>query len=99
MSKPKRPPLVQRLKDKLKNNPKVNLVDMDIPLSNGEYTPRLKEVLEGGEVDDKYYLNHDKVKKIIEETDFTKRLVSIKVDKHSKELDDQEAKIRRKEEI
>ena len=79
-NQPKRPPLVQKLKARLTANPKVNLVDMNLPLSNGVPTPKLKDVLEEN-VDEKYYLRNEIVEKIIEETDFTERLVSIKIDK------------------
>lgn len=81
MTKPKRPPMVQRLKDRFKANPKINLVDMNLPLTNGESTPKLKDVLEEGTVDQKYYCKQEYVKKIVENTDFTEKLVSIKVDK------------------
>ena len=86
-NQPKRPPLVQRLKARLQTNPKVNLVDMQIPLGNGEPTPKLKDVLET-EVDAKYYLRNEIVEKIIRETDFTERLVSIKIDKDEKNNQD-----------
>lgn len=72
--------MVERLKKRLKDNPKVNLVDMSIPLTNGEETPLLKSVLEKS-VDEKYYVRHDIVEKIVQETDFKERLVSIKLDK------------------
>jgi len=68
--------MVEKLKARLKANPKVNLVDMQLPLTNGDPTPKLKDVLEG-EVADKYYVNQETVEKIIQETDFTERLVSI----------------------
>lgn len=84
MSKPKRLPMVERLKNKLKNNPKVNLVDMNIPLTDGSKSVKLKDVLEEGPVDDKYYVKQEIVEKIIQETDFTERLVSIKIEKESK---------------
>ena len=80
MNKPKRPPMVTRLKERLAKNPKVNLINLEIPLGNGEETPRLKDVLED-KVDDKYYLKHSIVEKIVQETDFKERLVSIKVGK------------------
>lgn len=77
----KRPPLVTKLKAKLKAKPKINLVDMNLPLTDGSgVIPKLKDVLEG-EVDAKYYLRHEIVERIIKETDFTERLVSIKLDK------------------
>lgn len=80
-NKSKRPPMCQKLKDRLKANPKVNLVDMNIPLDNGtEFTPKLKDILEE-EVDSRYYLRNEIVEKTIAETDFTERLVSIKIDK------------------
>ena len=83
MNQIKRPPMVQKLKAKLLSNPKINLVDMNIPLTNGEETPKLKSVLESS-VDEKYYIKSEIVEKIIEETDFKERLVSIKIDKKDK---------------
>lgn len=80
MTKPKRPPMVQKLKKRLQDNPKVNLVDMHIPLADGSETPKLKDILEDN-VDAKFYLRNEIVEKIIKESDFTERLVSIKVDK------------------
>lgn len=80
MPNPKRLPLVERLKTKLKSNPNVNLVDFEIPLGNGSEVPRLKDILET-DVDERYYLRHDIVEKIIQETDFQERLVSIKLEK------------------
>lgn len=82
-NQPKRPPLVTKLKARLSANPKVNLVDMDIPITNGEPTPRLKDVLEE-DVDAKYYLKQPIVEKIVKETSFKERLVSIKIDKDRK---------------
>lgn len=76
-------PMVVKLKAKLLSNPKVNLVDFSIPLTNGEETPKLKSVLESN-VDEKYYLKQPIVEKIIAETDFKERLVSIKIDKEKK---------------
>jgi len=87
MSKPKRPPMVERMKKRLQSNPKVNLVDMNIPLTNGSgRIPKLKEVLESS-VDDKYYLKHSTVQKIVEESSFKERLVSIKLDKNGNKID------------
>lgn len=83
-NQPKRPPLVQRMKKRLQSNPKVNLSNFNIPLGNGEPTPKLKGVLET-EVDEKYYLRNEIVEKIIAETDFKERLVSIKIDKEKDE--------------
>lgn len=80
MNSPKRPPMVAKIKARLAANPKVNLVDMDLPLSSGDETPRLKDILEEN-VDSKYYLRQEVVEKIIAETDFTERLVSIKLEK------------------
>lgn len=80
MKQPKRLPMVTKLKARLATNPKVNLVDMSIPLSNELPTPKLKDVLET-DVDDKYYLRHEVVERIISETSFKERLVSIKLDK------------------
>lgn len=80
MKQPKRPPMVARLKARLSANPNTNLSDFKIPLSNGQETPRLKDVLESN-VDGKYYLKAPIVQKIIEETDFKQRLVSITLEK------------------
>lgn len=80
MKQPKRPPLVTRLKARLSANPKVNLTNLSIPLSSGQETPRLKDILET-DVDEKYYLRNEIVEKIIAETDFTERLVSITLEK------------------
>lgn len=80
MKQPKRPPMVARLKARLAANPKINLINMSIPLGDGSETPRLKDILEE-DVDEKYYLKHSVVQKIIEETDFKERLVSITLEK------------------
>lgn len=80
MKQPKRPPMVQKLKARLAANPKINLVDMNIPLGDGSETPRLKDILESN-VDEKYYLKAPIVQKIIEEKDFKERLVSITLNK------------------
>jgi len=85
MPSPKRLPLVERLKTKLKSNPNVNLVDMNIPLGNGTEIPRLKDILEEN-VDEKYYLKHSIVQKIVEEVSFRERLVSIKLDKEGNNI-------------
>lgn len=73
----KRPPLVERMKKRLKAIPEINLIDMNIPLTNGKPTPKLKDILEK-EVDDKYYLRKDIVEKIVKESGFEERLVSLK---------------------
>lgn len=83
-NQPKRPPLIDRLKKRLTANPKVNLVDMNLPLTNGHPTPKLKDILET-DVDEKYYLKHEIVEKIIQETDFTKRLVSVSMETGKKQ--------------
>lgn len=77
----KRPPMVEKMKAKLKNNPNVNLVDFNIPLTNGMKTPKLKDILETS-VDEKYYLRSDVVEKIVKESKFQERLVSIRVPKN-----------------
>jgi len=82
-NQPKRAPMVERMKKRLRANPKVNLINMDIPLGNGEPTPKLKDVLEEG-VDEKYYLRNEIVERICKESDFKERLVSIKIDKEDK---------------
>jgi hypothetical protein len=76
----KRLPMVTKLKNKLKSNPKVNLVEMNLPMTNGLPTPKLKDVLES-EVDEKYYLRNDVVERIIKESNFEERLVSLKTEK------------------
>lgn len=80
---PKQPPLVTRLKARLAANPNINLVDFNIPLSNGSETPKLKDILEDN-VDSRYYLRNEIVERIISETDFKERLVSIKLPKEQK---------------
>jgi hypothetical protein len=72
--------MVTKLKNKLKSNPKVNLVEMNLPMTNGLPTPKLKDVLES-EVDEKYYLRNDVVERIIKESNFEERLVSLKTEK------------------
>lgn len=76
MKQPKRPPMVSRLKARLASNPKINLIDMSIPLGDGSETPRMKDILEEN-VDEKYYLRNEIVEKIVTETSFQERLVSI----------------------
>jgi hypothetical protein len=63
-----------------KQHPEINLVDLDLPLSNGKPTPKLKDILEK-DVDEKYYLRNDVVEKIVKEANFQERLVSLKRDK------------------
>lgn len=76
----KRVPMVERMRARLKANPNINLTDMNIPRTNGEPTPRLKDILET-EVDEKYYLKNEVVEKIIQESKFQERLVSMKMEK------------------
>lgn len=80
MKQPKRPPMVAKLKARLSLNPNINLIDMNIPRSSSQPTPKLKDILES-EVDSKYYLSNQIVEKIISETDFKQRLVSITLEK------------------
>lgn len=80
MKQPKRPPLVDKLKARLAANPKVNLINLSIPLGSGQETPRLKDILEEN-VDAKYYLRSEIVERIIQEVDFKERLVSITLEK------------------
>lgn len=80
MKQPKRPPLVTRLKARLSANPKVSLTNLSIPLSSGQETPRLKDILET-DVDENYYVSNSVVEAIIRETDFKERLVSITMKK------------------
>lgn len=75
----KSPPMVVKMKERLRENAKINLVDMKIPLSNGLETPRIKDILEEN-VDSKYYLKKEIVDKIVNEDDFRERLASIKSD-------------------
>lgn len=82
MKQPKQVPMVQKLKARLAANSKINLVNMNIPLGDGSETPRLKDILEEN-VDAKYYLRNEIVEKIINETDFKERLVSINLPKES----------------
>jgi hypothetical protein len=53
---------------------------MNIPRTNGEPTPRLKDILET-EVEERYYLRNDIVEKIVQESKFQERLVSMKMEK------------------
>lgn len=76
----KRAPMVEKMRARLKANPNINIVDMDIPRTNGQETPRLKDILQS-DVDEKYYLKNETVEKIVKESKFQERLVSMKVDK------------------
>jgi hypothetical protein len=76
----KRAPMVERMRARLKANPNINLIDMNIPRTNGEPTPRLKDILET-EVEERYYLRNDVVEKIVQESKFQERLVSMKMEK------------------
>lgn len=76
----KRTPAVIKMKERLRSNPEVNLVDMQIPRSNGLPTPKLKDILEH-DVDEKYYLRNETVEKILKESEFQERLVSFKKEK------------------
>lgn len=50
-------PIVKRLKDKIKKeHPEINLVDFQIPLTNGLECGTLKDILED-KVDEKYYVD------------------------------------------
>lgn len=72
---------ITKLKKLIKaNHPEINLVDLQIPLTNGKDTPKLKDILES-EVDEKYYLRNDVVEKIVKEANFQERLVSMKAAK------------------
>lgn len=62
------------------NHPEINLVDMQIPLTNGLPTPKLRDILESN-VDEKYYLRNEVVEKIVNESNFQERLVSLKLEK------------------
>lgn len=69
---------ITRIKDLIKlEHPEINLVDFQIPLTNGLPTPKLKDILESN-VDEKYYLRNDVVEKIVKEANFQERLVSFK---------------------
>lgn len=84
MSEIKPLPMVERMKKRLRDNPKVNLVDMNLPLTNGKETPKLKDILEEN-VDEKYYLRNEVVEKIVKESKFQERLVTMKVPKNDKD--------------
>jgi site-specific DNA-cytosine methylase len=73
----KRPPLVERMKKRIRQIPEISLVDMNIPFTNGKPTPKLKDILEK-EVDEKYYLRKEIVEKIVKESGFEERLISLK---------------------
>ncbi len=73
----KRPPMVEKLKKKLRAMPEVNLVDMGIPFGNNQPTSKLKDILETN-VEPKYYLRKEIVEKIVKESGFEERLVSLK---------------------
>lgn len=73
----KRPPLVERMKKRLRAIPEINLIDLNIPFTNGKNTPKLKDILEK-EVDPKYYLRKEIVEKIVKESGFEERLISLK---------------------
>lgn len=73
---------IARLKALIKlEHPEINLANFEIPLTNGMETPKLKDILETGPVDEKYYLKSDTVQKIVEEAGFQERLVSFKLPK------------------
>jgi len=72
--------MVEKMKARLRSNPKVNLVDMGIPKTNGEPTPKLKDILES-DVDEKYYLKNETIEKIVKESKFQEKLVSMKQEK------------------
>lgn len=75
---------IKKLKDLIKKqHPEINLVDLNIPLTNDKPTPKLKDILES-DVDEKYYLKSSVVEKIVKEANFQERLVSMKVDKVKK---------------
>lgn len=76
----KQPPMVIKMKNRLKSNNQVTLVDMNIPLTNGKPTPRLKDILES-EVEEKYYLRNEIIEKIVKDADFQEKMVSFKVSK------------------
>jgi hypothetical protein len=61
-------------------HPEINLVNLNAPLTNGKPTPKLKDILET-DVDEKYYLKSEIIQKIIKESNFQERLVSLKVAK------------------
>ena len=76
----KRAPMVAKMRERLKANSQVNLVDMDIPRTNGIETPKLKDIVEH-EVEDKYYLKNEIVEKIVKDSEFKQSIVSFKVSK------------------
>ena len=72
----KRPPVAEKMKKRLRNNPDVNLVDFNIPMTNGLPTPSIKDILED-KVSEKYYLKQETVDKIIKEDKFQERLATL----------------------
>lgn len=72
-----RPPMITKLKKRISKIPEINLVSLDIPMSNGIQSPKLADILEF-DVDDCYYVRKDIVEKIMKESKFEERLVSLK---------------------
>lgn len=73
---------IARLKALIKlEHPEINLANFEIPLTNGKETPKLKDILETGPVDEKYYLRNEVVEKIVKESGFQEKLVSLKIGK------------------
>ena len=60
----KRLPIVTKHKAKAKANPNINLMDLNLPLTNGLPTPDIIDILEKV-VDEKYYLKQETVDKIL----------------------------------
>jgi hypothetical protein len=78
-----RPPMIAKLKKKIKAMPEINLVDMEIPLSNGRPTQKLSDILEP-EVDDSYFTGKAIVEALVAQSEFQEGFVSIKTPKKKK---------------
>jgi hypothetical protein len=61
----KESPMVTKMKQRLRDNLKVNYKDYNIPRTNGIDTPSIKNVLESS-VDEKYYLSNEKTEKLLQ---------------------------------
>lgn len=73
--------IVIKIKEKLKTNPKVNLVNFNIPNNNGLPTPNIADILEDS-VDEKYFLRHEAVEKIAQEANHDEKMFSFKSPKN-----------------
>lgn len=75
-----RPPMIRKLKKKIRAMPEINLTEMGIPLTNGKPTPNLKDILEK-DVPLSFYLNKEIVERIVAQSGFKVGLISIKTPK------------------